>query len=57
MSDEWEDLIECEECFWQGDASELVCAEDAGVDGPFNICPDCGVTGRFDNVDTTEATK
>ena len=37
--------IECRECFWEGDASELLCHpddDDKPVDeSRFNVCPQC----------------
>ena len=41
--------IECEECMWQGDSSELLCHPE-DVDKPvdesrFNVCPECKKVG------------
>ena len=49
--------IECTECGWQGDRSELVCSDDdarivtgKSVDDiSFNICPDCGSADTFED--------
>lgn len=53
-----EDLIECVECGWQGDPSELVCSDKDGddIDKPiekisFNICPECGAVDCFEEFD------
>ncbi|MCK4655664.1 MAG: hypothetical protein KAT85_01495 [candidate division Zixibacteria bacterium] len=45
--------IECSECGWQGDVSELICHPDDN-DKPvdesrFNVCPDCGAIDKSEN--------
>ena len=46
--------IECEDCGWQGDISELHCSdEDDKSRKPvseisFNLCPDCGSANIVD---------
>jgi hypothetical protein len=43
--------IECEECGWQGDCSELLChPEDddkAVAESRFNVCPECDAVDCF----------
>jgi len=34
--------MQCNECGWQGDSSELVSKTDDLKDRDFNYCPDCG---------------
>lgn len=47
-------MMECEDCYWEGDYSELHCSdEDANSDKlcseiNFNLCPECGSDKVFD---------
>ncbi len=40
--------MECEECGWQGDSTELLFATEDLDDRDFCLCPDCNSKDVFD---------
>ena len=42
------DDVECEDCWWTGDPSELVALTDDVNDRDFSHCPDCEGTNIVD---------
>lgn len=51
-------MIQCTECFWQGEPNELLMnAEDEGKDlseTRFDTCPGCEAVGTFEDVEDDE---
>lgn len=52
--------IECLECMWSGRTEQLVCSEEDDESDKkveeisFNVCPDCGASNCFEDIEEEE---